>query len=410
MNRRQFLPTIAAPVFACWRAGAKSPDWPQWRGPNRDGISTETGLLSNWPSGGPKPVWTAANLGNGYGSVSIAEDRVYVQGTRGRDSVVWSLNRADGRPVWNAPAGSSLSNDRGPGPRGTPTVDGDRVYAITENGDLACFRVKDGYGVWKKNMLKDFRGSNPGWLISESPLIDGPMCVFTPGGRGAGVVAVDKMTGRDIWIAKELNEEAGYSSLIAAEVGGVRVFIGITSEAGIGVRASDGKLMWRYERVANRTANCTTPVFQNNKVFYTSDYGTGCALLKLTAQNGAVAAQEGYFNREMMNHHGGVVLANGFVYGFSNQILTCMEFESGKVAWKHRSVGKGSLTYADGKLFLLSENNVAGLAKASPDSYQELGRFEIPDTGLSSWAHPVVCGGRLYIRNQGTLTCYDVRG
>jgi outer membrane protein assembly factor BamB len=410
MNRREFLPVIFIPAFAPWRANAKSTDWPQWRGPNRDAISTETGLAPSWPSGGPKSAWSVTGLGSGYGTVAITEDRIYVQGSRDRQSVVWCLNRADGKTIWNASLGQFLDQDRGPGPRGTPTVDGDRVYALSEDGDLACLRAKDGSGIWHKNILRDFNGHNPHWLLSESPLVDGDKLVFTPGGPGAGMVAVDKMTGRDVWLAKELNDPAGYSSAIVADVEGVRTLMNLTARSAVGVRASDGKLMWRYERVANGTANIATPVYSDNKVFYTSNYGTGCVLLDLKSQDGMVKAQESYFSREMMNHHGGVVLVNGHVYGFSNAILTCMEFGTGKVMWKHRSVGKGSLTYADGKLFLFGENNVVGLAKASPESYQESGRFDVADQGLPSWAHPVVCGGRLYIRNQTTLSCYDVRG
>jgi outer membrane protein assembly factor BamB len=412
MNRRQFLPIIAVPAFANWRADAKAneAEWPQWRGPNRDGLSAETGLAQSWPGGGPKNLWSVNGLGNGYGSLAIAQDRIYVQGGHDRQSVVWALNRADGKTVWSAPLGQFLDDERGPGPRGTPTVDGDRIYALSENGDLACLRAKDGSGVWHKNILRDFNGRNPHWLLSESPLVDGNKLVFTPGGPGAGMVAVDKMTGRDVWMAKELNDPAGYASAIVADIQGVRTLMNLTARAGVGVRASDGKLMWRYERVANGVANVATPVYSDSRVFYTSAYGTGCALLSLKAQDGMVRADEGYFNREMMNHHGGVLVVGGYVYGFSNAILTCLEFATGKAMWKHRSVGKGSLTYADGKLILLSENNVAGMAKASPESYQELGRFEIADQGLPSWAHPVVCGGRLYVRNQGTLACYDIRG
>jgi outer membrane protein assembly factor BamB len=411
MNRREFLPVIFVPAFAPWRADAKSTngEWPQWRGPNRDSISPETGLVSAWSGGGPKSAWSINGLGNGYGTVAITEDRIYVQGSRDRQSVVWCLNRADGKTIWNAPLGQFMDQDRGPGPRGTPTVDGDRVYALSEDGDLACLRSKDGSSIWHKNILKDFNGRNPHWLISESPLVDGSRLVVTPGGSGAGMVAVDKMTGRDIWTTKELSDPAGYSSAIVADVEGVRTLMNITARAAVGVRASDGKLMWRYERVANGTANIATPVYSGNKVFYTTGYGTGCALLDLKNHDGTIKADESYFNREMINHHGGVVLVNGHVYGFSNAILTCMEFATGKVMWKNRSVGKGSLTYADGKLFLFSENNVVGLAKASPESYQELGRFEVADQGLPSWAHPVVCGGRLYIRNQGILACYDVK-
>ncbi|HEX8088993.1 MAG TPA: PQQ-binding-like beta-propeller repeat protein [Blastocatellia bacterium] len=399
--------------FAIARAGlgmrAGNADWPQWRGPNRAGISQETGLLKAWPEKGPPVVWSISSLGEGYGSVAIKDDRIYVQGVKAGESVVFCLNRADGKAIWSASLGSKVNQDRGHGPRGTPTVEGDRLYALSENGDLACLKIKEGALVWRRNILKDFGGSNPHWLISESPLIDGNNLIVTPGGDESAIVALDKMTGKTVWTTKELSDPAGYSSCVVADVGGVRTIMGFTARAAVGVRSSDGKLMWRYENVSNRTANITTPVFYDNKVFYTSAYGTGCALLGLKAQGGEVKAEEIYFNREMQNHHGGVVLVNGYIYGFSNTILTCMEFATGKTMWKHRSVGKGTLTYADGQLYLLSEDNVVGLADASPEAYKEKGRFRIADTGWPSWAHMVVSGGKLYIRNQGTLACYDIK-
>jgi outer membrane protein assembly factor BamB len=312
--------------------------------------------------------------------------------------------------VWVRTIGRARDNYQGDGPRGTPTLDGDRMYVLTENGDLASLRVQDGTVVWQRNILQDFGGRNIGWLLSESPLVDGGQVVVTPGGRGAGMAALDKLTGKTIWTTKELSDQAGYASPIVADVQGVRTYMTLTSEAGVGVRASDGKLMWRYQAAANDTANIATPVYQDNKVFYSSAYGTGGALLGLRTEGGEVRAQELYFTRDMQNHHGGLVLVNGYLYGFNNSILTCMEFATGKVMWRHRSVGKGSLTYADGHLYLLSENNVVGLAEASPTAYREKGRFTIADSGLPSWAHPVVSGGRLYLRNQGILTAYDIRG
>jgi outer membrane protein assembly factor BamB len=319
------------------------------------------------------------------------------------------LNRADGKQLWSKALGRTLGNDQGSGPRGTPTVDGDRVYVLSENGDLACLRTADGTSVWQRNILEEFGARNIQWLISESPLVDGNHVIVTPGGTGAGIVALDKMTGKTVWTSKELNDEAGYSSPIVADVQGVRTIMTLTAEAAVGVRASDGKLMWRYRPVANRTANITTPVYFDNKVFFTSAYDTGAALLGLTALNGEVSAREIYFTRNMQNHHGGVVLIGGYLYGFNNSILTCLEFSTGNLLWRDRSVGKGSLTYADGHLYILGENNVVGLVAATPTGYQEKGRFGIEDQGAPSWAHPVVSGGRLYIRNQGTLTAYDIR-
>jgi outer membrane protein assembly factor BamB len=384
-------------------------DWPQWQGPDRNGLSKEVGLLKEWPASGPPLVWTAINLGAGYGSIAVKGDRVFVQGSNGKQSIVHSLNRADGKNVWSKALGPAGSNNQGSGPRGTPTTDGDRLYVLTETGDLWCLKALDGTAVWQRNILKDFNGRNLQWLISESPLVDGDHVIVTPGGRAAGMVALDKMSGQTVWVSKDLSDEAGYASAIVGDVQGVRTIMTLTADAGVGVRASDGKLMWRYPRVANRTANIATPVFSDNKVFFTSAYGTGGALLGLSAQGGEVTDREIYFTREMQNHHGGVILVNGYLYGFNNSILTCLAFGTGESMWRHRSVGKGSLTYADGLLYLLGEDNVVGLAEATPGGYREKGRFKIADQGLPSWAHPVVSGGKLYIRNQSTLASYDIK-
>jgi outer membrane protein assembly factor BamB len=401
-----FVLLTAAATLA---AQSTSFDWPQWRGPDRTGISKETGLLAQWPRSGPPVAWSAAMLGAGYGSIAVRGDRVYVQGMRNNQSVVSTLNRADGKLVWVRILGAAGDNDRGPGPRSTPTIDGDRVYALSETGDLACLRVSDGTVVWQRNILKEFRGDNPYWLLSESPLVDGNLVIVTPGGRGAGMVALDKMSGKTVWQSKELSDGAGYASPIVADVGGVRTIMTFTADAGVGVRASDGKLMWRNSQAANGTANIATPVYSDNKVFFTSSYGTGGSLLGLKAAAGEVRAQEIYFTRDMKNHHGGVVLVNGHIYGYNDSILTCLEFASGKMIWRDRSVGKGAISYADGHLYILGENNVVGLVEATPAGYKEKGRFSITDQGWPSWSHPVVSGGRLYIRNQGTLTSYDVR-
>ena len=390
------------------QSAAVSNDWAQWRGSDRNGISRETNLLKNWPKGGPKAVWSISNLGSGYGSAAILGDRIYVQGTYKGDSVVFCLNRADGKTLWTRPLGRSLDDERGGGPRGTPTVEGDRLYALTEAGDLACLATRDGAVMWSRNIVRDFGGANPQWKISESPLVDGKNLIVTPGGNRASIVALDRTTGKTVWASQELSDRAAYSSCVIVNVGGVRAITTLTESAAVGVSASDGKLLWRYGKVANDTANVATPVISGDKAFYSTAYGTGCALLGLTFQNNAIKAQEIYFSREMMNHHGGVVLVDGYLYGFSNAILTCMEFATGKVRWRDRSVGKGSLTYADGNLYLLSENNVVGLAAALPDGYVEKGRFQIADQGWPSWAHPVVCGSKLYIRNQRVLACYHV--
>jgi outer membrane protein assembly factor BamB len=411
MKAFRFTAILSLFVFFSFANSQSAPDadWPQWRGPLRNGLSSDTGLLKQWPAEGPKVSWTIANLGEGYGSIAIKGDRIFVQGTSGAASVVFCLNRADGKTIWQAALGPMVREGRGNGPRATPTVDADKLFVMTENGDLAALRLRDGGVVWRKNILKEFGGNNPHWLISESPLVDGNRLVVSPGGNGAGIVAFDKNSGNLLWKSGELSDGAGYSSCITATVGGVPMYMNFTESAAVGVRATDGKLLWKYGKAANGTANCSTPIFADNKVFFTSAYGTGAALLNLTASNGGVNAQEAYFTREMKNHHGGVVLVNGHLYGFSDSILTCMEFNTGKVMWRDRSVGKGSLTYADGMLFLVGEGHRVGLAEANPQAYVPKGGFAIQDFGKPSWAHPVVVGGKLYIRNQGTLTAYQVK-
>ena len=383
-------------------------DWPQWQGADRTRISKETGLLKQWPANGLPVVWQAGGLGNGYGSMAVVGERVFVQGTRGGNSVVVALNRADGKEVWSKALGRSTNDDRGPGPRGTPTVDGDRLYVLTESGDLACLKT-DGSAVWQRNILREFGGRQLQWLISESPLVDGAHLIVSPGGPGAGVVKLDKLTGKTVWQTSDLSDPAGYSSAIVADVQGVRTYLTFTAAAGVGIRASDGKVMFRYDRAANRVANITTPVFFENKVFFTSAYDTGAGLVSLSAQNGSVSASEVYFTREMKNHHGGVVLTGGYLYGFDDSILTCIEFATGKRMWRDRSVGKGAIIVADGQLYIQSENNAFALANATPSGYEEKGRFSFPDKGLPSWAHPVVSGGRLYVRNQDSLMAYDIK-
>jgi outer membrane protein assembly factor BamB len=414
MTRTSIALAVCIVGVATLRAADQAPattavDWPQWRGTQRNGISTESGLLQQWPATGPGRVWEAAGVGAGYGAVSVAGPHVYVQGSRGRQSLVFAVDRAKGATVWSRALGQAGDNDRGPGPRSTPTVDGDRLYALTESGDLACLRVADGSVVWAKNILREFRGQNPNWLLSESPLVDGDRVIVTPGGPQAGMVALNKLTGQTVWTARDLSDEPGYVSAVAADFSGVHTILTMTSANAVGVRASDGKLMWRYRPVANNTANATTPVVQGNQVFFTSNYGTGGALLTMMAKADEVRAQETYFTQDMRNHHGGVVLVDGVLYGFDDAILAALDFATGKRLWRHRSVGKGAVAYADRRLYIVGENNVVGLAQVTPAGYREVGNFTIADKGWPTWAHPVISGGRLYIRNQDTITAYDVR-
>ena len=385
------------------------PNWPQWRGPDRSGVSRDKGLLKKWPEGGPRQVWKKTDIGKGFSSVSLGDGRLYTIGTRGDYEYVIALSLTNGEELWAKSIGKAYKNSYGDGPRSTPTVDQDRLYALGANGDLACMYVKSGDTSWTMNILKEFGASNIKWGISESPLIDDVRVVVMPGAKDATLVALNKIDGSVVWKSKGLSDAASYASGILANVGGVKQAIYLTDAAAVGVKSDDGTLLWRNTRPANNVANCTTPIYRDGLAFICSAYDTGGVLLRLTSKGGKTHADEVYFTRDMMNHHGGAVLVGDYLYGFSNNTLTCLEFHTGKVRWKDHSVGKGSITAADGMLYCLSETGIMGLVHASPDRYQEASRFSFKVKGGHSWAHPVVTGGRLYIRNGDEVTCYDVR-
>ena len=381
-----------------------SADWPQWRGPNRDGISKETGLLKQWPAEGPRLVWKATGAGAGYSSFAVANGRLFTMGLRGAQEFVVAFDVGTGKEVWATPHGKAFKNDRGDGPRGTPTVDGDKLYALGGSGDLSCLEVPTGRVVWTMNVLQKFGGSNTRWGISESPLVLGEKLLVNAGGSGASIVALNKTNGSLIW--KSQSDEAGYSSAIPVQVGGVTQVVFFTGSRVIGLDARDGRLLWEYARPSNDVANVATPVARGNRVFISSDYGTGAGMVEIKADG---KAQEVYFTKEMRNHHSSSVLVGDYLYGFSSSILTAMRFDTGEVAWRDRSVGKGSLVYSDGHLYCFSENGVVGLVEAIPTGYREKGRFRIEQGSLPTWTHPVVAGGRLYLRDQDTIYAFDVR-
>jgi outer membrane protein assembly factor BamB len=384
--------------------GQSAGDWPQWRGPNRDGISKETGLLKQWPAGGPPLVWKATGAGGGYSSFSIVNGNLYTMGLRGDREYVIAFSTATGKEVWATPHGSAFRNDRGDGPRGTPTVDGERLYALGGNGDLSCLDIKTGRSIWTMNVLSKFGGSNTRWGMSESPLVIGEKVLVNAGGPGASIVALKKTDGSLIW--KSQSDEAGYSSAIPVEVGGVTQVVFFTGSRAVGLDLRDGRLLWEYSRPSNDVANIATPVARGNRVFISSDYGTGGGVVEIKADG---KAQEVYFTKDMRNHHSSTVLVGDYLYGFSSSILTAMRFDTGEIAWRDRSVGKGSLVFADGNLYCFSENGVVGLVEATPTAYREKGRFQIKQGSLPTWTHPVIAGGRLYLRDQDTIYAFDVR-
>ena len=388
-------------------------EWTGFRGANRDNISTETGLLKQWPAGGPRLLWSIRTTGEGYGTVSVAGGRAYVMGAAQAGESVHAIDLASGDPAWSTRISRAYQASRGNGPRGTPTIDGDRIYALGLAGDLVCLDRATGRLIWRKNILQSFQGRRIGWAISESVLIDGDQLICTPGGPGATLAALDKKTGDEIWrAAVPGNPAAAYASPIVVNVGGVRQYVNYTNRSTVSVRAKDGAFLWQDTSSSNGTANCSTPLFFENHVFSASGYNRGGALLKLTSQGGRTAAARVYHTRDMKNQHGGMAIVDGFLYGSSDGGgLTCLALKTGRVAWRARGAGKGSITIADGNIYLRTERGPIILAKVSSTAYRELGRFDQPNrSSTPAWAHPVVADGKLFIRDQQLLLCYDVRG
>jgi outer membrane protein assembly factor BamB len=397
---------------------ASAGEWPQWRGPDRNGVSKDTGLLKQWPQDGPPLAWTANEMGGGFGSVAVTGGRIYVTGDRGGGQNVSCVNASDGTIIWATPIGKPAD-----GARSTPTVDGDLLFALSSRGnqdaEIVCLETATGKEQWRKNFRSDFNGrmmSN--WGYSESPLVDGDHVICTPGGSDATLVALKKKTGDVVWKAKVPGgDAAGYASAVVAEVGGVRQYVQLLEKGIVGVAAKDGKFLWRYDKIANGTANIPTPIVRGDLVFCSTGYNTGAALLKLTAGGGGVRMEEKYFipANQFQNHHGGMVLIGDYIYagsGHNNGLPACIDLKSGKLAWgPQRGPGEKSaaIAYADGHLYFRYENAVMALIEASPKGYKAKGSFKIPNGQQPSWSHPVVAGGRLYLRDQDRLLCYDVR-
>jgi outer membrane protein assembly factor BamB len=419
------IPVLVGVTIADGEANTKAAqahDWPQWQGPERDNKSRETGLLRSWPKEGPKLLWRASELGGGYSAPTIAAGRIFGLSYQGDDEVVWAREVDTGRMLWTKViAAANRQVDYREGSRGSATADGDLLYALGVSGDLLCLRVADGSLLWRKHLIKDFDGVLPFYLASygyaESPLIDGDKVIVTPGGPKATLVALDKRTGKTMWTAPvpevrlKGGSRAAYSSVVAGDVGGLRLYVQFLQGGLVGVSATDGKLLWRWDKPSNDIANVTTPIFHDDLVFASSGYGKGCGLARLARAEGALSLKEIYFNKNMKNVHGGVVLVDGHVYGNSDPgMLVCLELKSGKVRWQERSAGKGSIVYADGHLYYRDETGPMLLVEANAKEYVEKGRFDPPGRSrASAWSHPVVANGRLYLRDQDVQLCYDVK-
>jgi outer membrane protein assembly factor BamB len=417
---------------------AHGDDWPQFRGPNRDGVSRETGLRQEWPKAGPALLWTYKEAGLGYSGPAVVGDRLYFSGGRGESEFLIALdikNIANGtvKEAWAtkiAPLFQWDGNSWNIGPNATPTVDGDMIFALGGQGELLGAERAGGKERWRKNLPGDFGGEvNPigggaekptplGWGYACAPLVDGERLICTPGGKLGLLAALNKKTGERIWQSKEVAVQAPYSSPLAVEVGGVKQYIQVTNAGIVGVAAADGKRLWSYRREpAYDDVVIATPVFHDNLVFATVGFAQGCDLIKLVPQQGEIKVEKVISNKSIENRDGGVVLVNGHVYGHTeNKGWFCMEFKTGNVVWTERdALGRGSVTYADGNLICCSEKGIVALVEASPKGWNERARFKLPKSSTQKrpnggvWTHPVVANGKLFIRDQELLFCYDLK-
>ena len=402
-------------------------DWPQWRGLERDGKSPETGLLQAWPEGGPTLEWQAAGLGGGFSSVAVVDDRIYTLGDFEDGQYALALN-TEGKLLWKQHLGPRHEDSYG-GPRSTPTVVGDQVYVMSTEGTVACLKSSTGKEVWRRSLPGDFDGylmkamGSYDWKFAESPLVDGNKVIVTPGHVEAMMVALDRMTGEEIWrtqggrLGSLGSDGAAYSSPIVSEAKGIRQYVQFVGRGVIGVNAESGELLWSYNHVANDIANIATPLILGDSVFASSGYGTGAGLITIGKGAEGLEAQELYFlgPETVQNHHGGLIHHEGVIYtgsGHNKGFPIAVKLDSGEILWgPERNSGSSSaaLTYADGRLYFRYQNGTMILVEASPEAYRERGSFDIPDVKKPSWSHPVVSNGRLYLREQDSLFVYDIR-
>lgn len=421
MLRRPAAFALMVALIASLASASFAADWPQWRGPNRDGISAEAGLLKAWPADGPKQVWRIDGIGAGYSTPAVAGGRVYLMSNEGLDAeFVRCYSLADGKLVWSSEKVGRVGNPNQrpsyPAARCTPAIDGELLYAIGSDGDLVCLETATGKLKWKKSFRNDFGGKPGEWAYSESPLVDGNKVIVTPGGGQATVVALDKLTGNVIWKFASTNaDEAGYSSPVVADIAGSRQIVQFIGKGVVGLDAATGTLLWTFADTVGR-ANMTTPIVHDNHVYTGGGLGSA-GLAKITVEGGKWTATKVYIeaDKKLPVSSGGQVRVGDHVYGCTQTSLVCFEFKTGAIKWQDRSIGPSSISAAGDRLYLHSETGPVALVEASPEGYREHGRFTPPNLPAreakdKAYAHPVIVEGKLLIRDGALLMCYDIAG
>ena len=409
----KFSTALVLPLSLLISHTAFALDWPQWRGPDRTDLSAEKGLMKQWPAEGPKQQWIYKTAGNAYSGPAVVGGKLFTLGTRDDKEVVIALDAKKGTELWVTPISSVLENGWGGGPRSTPTVSGDKLYVLSGPGTLACLNLADGKQVWAKTM-KDLGGKTPGWGYTESPLVDGNLVVVTPGGSQGAIAAFDKTSGELAWQTKDFTDGAQYASIVPATINGEKQYVQLTMQSVVGISPKDGSVRWT-QSFPGKVAVIPTPIVHDNHVYVTAGYGVGCMLVKIDAGNKPSVVYE---NKVMANHHGGVILYQDHVYGYSEgKGWTCQNFKTGEQVWNEKKLGKGAIGYADGMFVCVDENNgTVALIEASTKGWNEKGRFKLdPQSEIRNpqgrvWTHPVIVNGDLFLRDQDIIYSYAVGG
>ena len=384
-------------------------DWPQFRGPNRDGTAVGKNLLTQWPEGGPKLLWSVSGLGAGFSHVSVSGGLVFVTGLVDKEGRLAAYT-LDGKLKWEARYGPEYSMGH-PGARTIPTVHDGLVYVVSAMGRLSCFNAADGKPVWTNELFKNYGAKQIQWGYSESVLIDDDQVIATPCGSKATMVALDRKTGRQIWAAASLGHETNFCSAIAVNHGEKRMFVTMTDRAVVAFAAADGKLLWQHPYKNSRQNHCNSPIYHGGLLYVSSGYGRGAVGLELSADGSSV--KQLWEQPKQDPVHGQAVLVDGYVYASSHQSIggkwSCVELKTGRLMWEHPGVGRGgSVIAVGGLLYCYSEDGTVGLVRPSSEACQVISTFKVPQGDGSHWAHPVVCGGRMYLRHGDALMCYDV--
>lgn len=420
--KRENGTTVTLPVTSLSKAdqallggssgGGSTPgDWPQWRGPNRDDVSQETGLLKKWPSDGPKRVWVSEEAGLGYSGFAVVGGKLYTMGLYDAEEKLICLDTATGKKLWESPVGAIYKNKWGDGPRCTPTVAGGKVYALGGNGDLICADAESGKQEWSISLIKDLGGVLQNWGYTESPLVDGDLVIVTPGGSKGAIAGIDAKSGKVKWQTSDVTENAQYSSIIPIDHGGQRQYVQLLMKSIVSV-SKEGKVLWKTD-FPGAVAVIPTPIFKDGQVYVTAGYKVGSKSVKIDGNS----VTEVYSNPDMQNHHGGVILIDGKLYGHSDKGgWTCQDFKTGEIVWQDKGIGKGAVASADGMLYCQAENDgTIALVKVSDKGWEMVSSFKLQaQTSQRAkdgriWTHPVISNGKLYLRDQEFISCYDVK-